>query len=127
MMEWVLFVSLQWIVFGSPTQPSTEVIQSFPSEELCNKAAESIRNEINVPFGGNQRVQIAHRGKAVAVAVVVVQAIAAIVMVPVRVASRLRRTGRKGHDQTDRGGNQSHSHKGLQKSCVFVPGEAGAF
>jgi hypothetical protein len=57
MMEWVLFVSLQWIVFGSPTQPSTEVIQSFPSEELCNKAAESIRNEINVPFGGNLRVQ----------------------------------------------------------------------
>jgi hypothetical protein len=56
-MEWVLFVSLQWIVFGSPTQPTTQVIQPFTSEELCNKAAESLRNEINAPLGGAQRVQ----------------------------------------------------------------------
>jgi hypothetical protein len=55
-MEWVLFVSLQWIVFGSPTQPTTEQIQSFPSEELCNRAADAIRNEINAPIAG-QRVQ----------------------------------------------------------------------
>jgi hypothetical protein len=55
-MDWILFVSLQWIVFGSPTQPSTQQIQSFPSEELCNKAAEAIRNEINAPIPG-QRVQ----------------------------------------------------------------------
>lgn len=55
-MEWVLFVSLQWIVFGSPTQPNTQQIQSFPSEELCNRAAEAIRNEINAPILG-QRVQ----------------------------------------------------------------------
>jgi hypothetical protein len=55
-MEWVLFVSLQWIVFGSPTQPTTQQIQSFPSEELCNKAAEAIRAEINAPIAG-QRVQ----------------------------------------------------------------------
>jgi hypothetical protein len=55
-MEWVLFVSLQWIVFGSPTQPTTQQIQSFPSEELCNKAAEAIRTEINAPIAG-QRVQ----------------------------------------------------------------------
>ena len=51
-MEWVLFVSLQWVVFGSPTQPNTQQIQSFPSEELCNKAAEAIRNEINAPIPG---------------------------------------------------------------------------
>jgi hypothetical protein len=56
-MEWVLFVSLQWIVLGSPTQPSTQLVQPFASEELCNKAAEAIRNEINAPFAGNQRIQ----------------------------------------------------------------------
>jgi len=55
-MEWVLFVSLQWIVFGSPTQPTAQQIQPFASEELCNKAAEAIRNEINSQIPG-QRVQ----------------------------------------------------------------------
>jgi hypothetical protein len=55
-MEWVLFVSLQWIVFGSPTPPTTQQIQSFASEEFCNKAAEAIRAEINAPIAG-QRVQ----------------------------------------------------------------------
>ncbi len=48
-MEWVLFVSLQWVVFGSPTPPNTELIQPFASEELCNKAADAIKNEINAP------------------------------------------------------------------------------
>jgi hypothetical protein len=56
-MEWVLFVSLQWVVFGSPTPPTTQVIQPFASEELCNKAAEAIKNEINTQIGGTQRVQ----------------------------------------------------------------------
>ena len=56
-MEWVLFVSLQWIVYGSPTQPSTQLIQPFSSEQLCNKAADAIRNEITTQVGGNQRVQ----------------------------------------------------------------------
>jgi hypothetical protein len=55
-MEWVLFVSLQWIVFGSPTPPTTQQIERFASEELCNKAAEAIRTEINAPIPG-QRVQ----------------------------------------------------------------------
>ena len=50
-MEWVLFVSLQWIVLGSPTQPTSQQIQSFASEELCNKAAEAIKAEINAPIG----------------------------------------------------------------------------
>jgi len=56
-MEWVLFVSLQWIVFGSPTPPTTQQIQSFASEELCDKAAAAIRTEINAPIAGQQRVQ----------------------------------------------------------------------
>lgn len=55
-MEWVLVVSLQWIVFGSPTPPTKQVIQSFASEELCNKA-EALRTEISTPLGGAQRVQ----------------------------------------------------------------------
>jgi hypothetical protein len=55
-MEWVLFVSLQWIVLGSPTQSTTQQIQPFASEELCKKAAEAIRVELDAPIG-NQRVQ----------------------------------------------------------------------
>jgi hypothetical protein len=56
-MEWVLFVSLQWIVFGSPTQPTTQMIQPFATEELCKKAADALRAEINAPLGSAQRVQ----------------------------------------------------------------------
>jgi hypothetical protein len=55
-MDWVLFVSLQWIVAGSATPPTTQYIQSFRSEELCNKAADAIRTELNAPLAG-QRVQ----------------------------------------------------------------------
>jgi len=50
-------VSLQWIVSGSPTAPTTEQIRSFASEELCNKAAEAVRNEINAPLAANPRTQ----------------------------------------------------------------------
>jgi len=56
LMEWVLLVSLQWVVSGSPTPPTTDTIQSFASEELCNKAAEAIRNEINTQLAANPRV-----------------------------------------------------------------------
>jgi hypothetical protein len=56
-MEWVLLVSLQWVVSGSPTPSTTEQIQSFASEELCNKAAEAVRNELNVPLAANPRAQ----------------------------------------------------------------------
>jgi hypothetical protein len=56
-MEWVLFVSLQWVVYGSPTAPTSEQIGRFPSEELCKKAAEAVKTEINIPIGGTQRVQ----------------------------------------------------------------------
>lgn len=59
-MEWVLVISLQWIVLGSPTQPTAQQIDRFASEELCNKAAEAVRNEINAPIP-NQRVQTVGR------------------------------------------------------------------
>ena len=55
-MEWVLFVSLQWVVSGSPTPPNTMLIDSFASEELCKKAAAAIRTEFDVPVPGQQRV-----------------------------------------------------------------------
>jgi hypothetical protein len=55
-MEWVLFVSLQWVVSGSPTPPNTMLIESFASEELCKKAADAIKAEIEVPVPGQQRV-----------------------------------------------------------------------
>jgi hypothetical protein len=55
-MEWVLFVSLQWIVLGSPTQPTSQQIAPFASEELCRKAADAVRAEIDAPVAG-QRVQ----------------------------------------------------------------------
>jgi hypothetical protein len=59
-MEWVLFVSLQWIVYGSPTQPTTQQIQSFPSQELCDKAADALKNEINAPLAAG-RIQTVGR------------------------------------------------------------------
>jgi hypothetical protein len=55
-MEWVLFVSLQWVVSGSPTPPNTLLIESFASEELCKTAAAAIKTEFEVPFPGQQRV-----------------------------------------------------------------------
>jgi hypothetical protein len=64
-MEWVLFVSLQWIVYGSPTNPTTQQIDRFASEELCNKAAEAIRAELNAPLAV-QRVQTLGRVVCVA-------------------------------------------------------------
>lgn len=55
-MEWVLFVSLQWVVSGSPTPPNTLLIDSFASEQLCKKAADAIKAEMEVPVAGQQRV-----------------------------------------------------------------------
>jgi hypothetical protein len=55
-MEWVLFVSLQWVVSGSPTPPNTTIIESFASEQLCKKAADAIKAEMEVPVPGQQRV-----------------------------------------------------------------------
>ena len=55
-MEWVLFVSLQWVVSGSPTPPNTMLIESFASQELCKKAADANKAEMEIPFPGQQRV-----------------------------------------------------------------------
>jgi hypothetical protein len=35
--EWVLLISLEWVVLGSPTIPTTMQITPFASEELCKK------------------------------------------------------------------------------------------
>jgi hypothetical protein len=55
--EWVLLVSLQWVVLGSPGVPTTTLITSFASEELCKKATEAIRTEMDAPIPG-QRAQV---------------------------------------------------------------------
>jgi hypothetical protein len=55
-MEWVLFVSLQWVVSGSPTPPNTVLIESFASEQLCKKAADALKAEMEIPVAGQQRV-----------------------------------------------------------------------
>lgn len=64
-MEWVLFVSLQWVVYGSPTNPTTQQIDRFASEELCNKAAEAIKAEISTPITGQRILTL---GRVVCVA-----------------------------------------------------------
>ena len=64
-MEWVLFISLQWVVYGSPTNPTTQQIDRFASEELCNKAAEAIKAELNMPLAG---LRVLTLGRVVCVA-----------------------------------------------------------
>jgi hypothetical protein len=54
--EWILLISLQWVVLGNPPPPVTQQIGPFASEDLCNKAAEAIRTEMNAPIPG-QRIQ----------------------------------------------------------------------
>jgi hypothetical protein len=54
--EWILFISLQWVVLGNSPPPATQQIGPFGSEELCNRAAEAIRTEMNAPITG-QRIQ----------------------------------------------------------------------
>jgi len=48
-------VSLQWVVMGSPTQPTTTQIDSFTSQELCQKAADAIKAEVNGAVAQGQR------------------------------------------------------------------------
>jgi hypothetical protein len=55
-MEWVLLISLQWVTLGSPPPPTTQQIGPFASEDLCNKALEAIKTELNTPIPG-QRIQ----------------------------------------------------------------------
>jgi hypothetical protein len=58
--EWVLLVSLEWIVLGSPGVPTTTLVTSFASEELCKKAAEAIRTEMDAPIPGQRAQVISH-------------------------------------------------------------------
>ena len=59
-MDWMLLLSLQWITRGSAPTPTTQTIGPFATQELCNKAAEAIRSELNSPIPG-QHVQTAGR------------------------------------------------------------------
>jgi hypothetical protein len=54
--EWILFISVQWVVLGSAPTPAIQQIGPFSSGDLCNKAADSIRTEMNAPIPG-QRIQ----------------------------------------------------------------------
>jgi hypothetical protein len=38
--EWVLIVSLQWVVGGSATAPTTHTMVQFQTEESCKAAAQ---------------------------------------------------------------------------------------
>jgi hypothetical protein len=58
--EWVLLFSLEWLVLGSPSKPTTQEIAPFASEELCRKAAEAIKTEMDTPIQG-QRVMVFSR------------------------------------------------------------------
>jgi hypothetical protein len=55
--EWVLLVSLEWVVLGSPGVPTTTLVAPFASEELCKKAVEAIKTEMDTPIPG-QRAQV---------------------------------------------------------------------
>ncbi|MBY0383508.1 MAG: hypothetical protein K2W78_16570 [Xanthobacteraceae bacterium] len=59
-MDWVLLVSLQWVVMGSPTQPTTTQIDSFTSQELCQKAAEAIKAEVGGSPQGQRSYTLSH-------------------------------------------------------------------
>ncbi len=45
-MEWVLIMSLQWVVGGSTTAPITHTMEQFQTEDLCKAAAREIKNEM---------------------------------------------------------------------------------
>jgi hypothetical protein len=51
-MEWVLVLSLQWIVGGSATAPTTHTLVQFPTEQLCKAAAQEIKNEMKATIQG---------------------------------------------------------------------------
>jgi len=59
-LEWVLLISLEWIVLGSPGMPNTTLVAPFDSEELCKKAAVAIKAEMDTSVPG-QRAQVLSR------------------------------------------------------------------
>jgi hypothetical protein len=44
--EWVLIMSVQWVVGGSATAPTTHTIVQFQTEDSCKTAAQEIKNEM---------------------------------------------------------------------------------
>jgi hypothetical protein len=53
-MEWVLIFSLQWVVGGVGTAPTTWANVSYASEELCKTAAQALKAEMSVPISDTQ-------------------------------------------------------------------------
>jgi hypothetical protein len=61
-MEWVLIFSLQWVVNGTPTAPTTTVNVGYESEEHCTAALKALEYEMGYSvddklFGENMTMQ----------------------------------------------------------------------
>jgi hypothetical protein len=50
--EWVLIMSLQWVVGGSATAPTTHTMEQFQTEDLCKAALQEIKNEMKATIQG---------------------------------------------------------------------------
>ena len=51
-MEWVLIMSLQWVIGNAAPAPIIHTDLSFPSQEMCEAAAEKIRAEMKASIQG---------------------------------------------------------------------------
>ena len=51
-MEWILIMSLQWVVGGAGTAPIVHETTSFATEALCKEAAQAIKDEIKATIQG---------------------------------------------------------------------------
>jgi hypothetical protein len=51
-MDWVLIFSLQWVVGGVPTAPTTWTNVGFQNEQLCRAAVQAIKAEMATPIAG---------------------------------------------------------------------------
>lgn len=50
-MDWVMIISLQWVVGASPTSPTTTYVPNFQTEQLCKAAADVVRAETSTSIG----------------------------------------------------------------------------
>jgi hypothetical protein len=50
------FSDFVWVTLGSPPPSATQQIGPFASEELCYKALDAIKTELNTPMPG-ERIQ----------------------------------------------------------------------
>src|SRR5262245_43805834 len=51
-MDWVLIFSLQWVVGGVPTAPTTWTNMGYQNEQLCRAAVQAIKAEMATPIAG---------------------------------------------------------------------------